>query len=191
MTGANAEEINRLARAFNESQSEAEVQPVFKGGYADTLTAAIAAWRADQAPHLVQIFEVGTGSMLAAGPATKQVWQLAKETGVDLDPAIYIPGVRGYYSLPDGRLASRPFNSSTAVMWYNKDAFAAAGLDPEKAPSTWPEVIAAAQAIKAKIGTPAMGAVKFPVTSSWMIWVQLGAVQRNPRPALRDQGERV
>src|SRR5580704_6692598 len=168
MTGTNADEINRLARAFSESQSEAEVLPIYKGGYADTLTAVIAAWRADQAPHLVQIFEVGTGSMLASGPATKQVWNLAKETGVDLDPAIYIPGVRGYYSLPDGRLASMPFNSSTSVMWYNKDAFEAAGLDPEKAPSTWPEVIAAAQAIKAKIGTPAMGSVKFPVTSSWM-----------------------
>jgi sn-glycerol 3-phosphate transport system substrate-binding protein len=111
--------------------------------------------------------------MLAAGPATKQVWQLAKETGVDLDPAIYIPGVRGYYSLSDARLASRPFNSSTSVMWYNKDAFDAAGLPSAKAPATWSEVLAAAQAIKAKIGTPAMGAVKFPVTSSWMIWVQL------------------
>jgi len=173
MTGVNADEINRLARAFSESQPEAEVQPIYKGGYADTLTAAIAAWRADQAPHLVQIFEVGTGSMLAAGPATKQVWKLAEETGVALDPAAYIPGVRGYYSLPDGRLASMPFNSSTSVMWYNKDAFAAAGLDPEKAPSTWPEVAAAARAIKAKIGTPALPAVKTPMTSSWMIWVQL------------------
>jgi sn-glycerol 3-phosphate transport system substrate-binding protein len=173
MTGVNADEINRLARAFSESQAVAEVLPVYKGGYADTLTAAIAAWRADQAPHLVQIFEVGTGSMLAAGPATKQVWKLAEETGVALDPAAYIPGVRGYYSLPDGRLASMPFNSSTAVMWYNKDAFAAAGLDPEKAPATWPEVITAARAIKAKIGTPEMGAVKFPITTSWMIWVQL------------------
>jgi sn-glycerol 3-phosphate transport system substrate-binding protein len=173
MTGVNADEINRLARAYSESQAVAEVLPVYKGGYADTLTAAIAAWRADQAPHLVQIFEVGTGSMLAAGPATKQVWKLAEETGVALDPAAYIPGVRGYYSLPDGRLASMPFNSSTAVMWYNKDAFAAAGLDPEKAPATWPEVITAARAIKAKVGTPEMGAVKFPITTSWMIWVQL------------------
>ena len=173
MTGVNAEEINRLARAFNESQTVAEVRPVYKGGYADTLTAAIAAWRADQAPHLVQIFEVGTGSMLAAGPAAKQVWKLAEETGVAIDPALYIPGVRGYYSLPDGRLASMPFNSSTSLMWYNKDAFAAAGLDPDKAPATWPEVIAAARAIKTKIGTPAMGAVKFPITSSWLIWVQL------------------
>ena len=82
MSGANGDEVNRLAKAFNDSQSEAEVQAIFKGGYADTLTAAIAAWRADQAPHLVQIFEVGTGSMLASGPATKQVWKLAEETGV-------------------------------------------------------------------------------------------------------------
>ena len=173
MTGPNADEVNRLARAFSDSQKLAEVQAIYKGGYPETLTAAIAAWRAGQAPHLVQIFEVGTGSMLAAGPATTQVWKLAQETGVDLDPAVYIPGVRGYYSLPDGRLASMPFNSSTAVMWYNKDAFAAAGLDPEKAPATWTEVIAAARAIKAKIGTPEMGAVKFPITTSWMIWVQL------------------
>ena len=76
MTGVNADEVNHLARAFSESQSEAEVQAVYKGGYPETLTAVIAAWRADQAPHLVQIFEVGTGSMLAAGPATKQVWYL-------------------------------------------------------------------------------------------------------------------
>src|ERR1700678_2274621 len=112
MTGVNADEISRLARAFSESQAEAEVQPIYKGGYADALTAAIAAWRADQAPHLVQIFEVGTGSMLAAGPAVKQVWQLAQETGLKIDPAAYIPAVRGYYSLADGRMASMPLNSS-------------------------------------------------------------------------------
>jgi sn-glycerol 3-phosphate transport system substrate-binding protein len=191
MTGVNGEEINRIAAGFNASQSEYEVQPIFKGGYADVLTAAIAAWRANQAPHLVQIFEVGTGSMLAAGPATKQVWQLAQETGVALDPALYIPGVRGYYSLSDGRQASMPFNSSTAMMWYNKDAFAAAGLDPEKPPATWADTVAAARAIKAKLdaeqGKPvaekAMGPVTMPVTSSWLIWVQLeqyGAIHDLP-----------
>jgi sn-glycerol 3-phosphate transport system substrate-binding protein len=111
--------------------------------------------------------------MLAAGPATKQVWKLADETGVDLDPAAYIPGVRSYYSLPDGRLASMPFNSSTAVMWYNKDAFSGAGLDPDKAPATWNEVIAASRAIRQKIGAPGLETVKFPMTSSWMVWVQL------------------
>ena len=97
------------------------------------MTAAIAAFRAGQAPHLVQIFEVGTGSMLAAGKAVKQVWQLSKDTGIADRSGAYIPAVRGYYSLADGRLASMPFNSSTAIMWYNKDAFAKAGLDPEQA----------------------------------------------------------
>jgi sn-glycerol 3-phosphate transport system substrate-binding protein len=173
MTGVNAAEVERLAKAFTDSQPDIEVQAVYKGGYGEVLTAAIAAWRAGQAPHLAQIFEVGTGSMLAAGPATKQVWQLAKETGVDLSTDGYIPGVRGYYALADGRQASMPFNSSTSVMFYNKDAFAAAGLDPEKPPATWDDVITATKAIKAKIGTPAMGDVKFPMTSSWMIWVQL------------------
>jgi len=177
MTGANGDEINRIAAGFNASQAAYEIQAVYKGGYADVLTAAIAAWRANQAPHLVQIFEVGTGSMLAAGPATKQVWQLAQETGVALDPALYIPGVRGYYALSDGRQASMPFNSSTAVMWYNKDAFEKAGLDPEKPPATWADTVAAARAIKAK------EAASIPVTSSWLIWVQLeqfGAIHDLP-----------
>ena len=131
------------------------------------LTATIAAFRAGQAPHLVQIFEVGTGSMLAAGKATKQVWELAKETGAQIDPKAYIPAVRGYYSLADGRMASMPFNSSTAVMWYSKDAFRKAGLDPDKPPATWPDVMAAAQAIKAK------NAAEMPMTTSWLSWIQL------------------
>ena len=139
MTAALGEEVNRICTAFNASQADVEIQPIYKGTYPETLTAAIAAWRAGQAPHLVQMFEVGTGSMLAAGPAVKQVWQLVEETGVQLDAAAYIGAVRGYYSLPDGRLASMPFNSSTAVMWYNKDAFEKAGLDPSsrRPPGRW------------------------------------------------------
>ena len=127
MTAALGDQVNHLVEAFNQSQDAIEVQAIYKGGYADVLTATIAAFRAGQAPHLVQIFEVGTGSMLAAGKATKQVWELAKETGAQIDPQAYIPAVRGYYSLADGRMASMPFNSSTAVMWYSKDAFRKAG----------------------------------------------------------------
>jgi sn-glycerol 3-phosphate transport system substrate-binding protein len=75
--------------------------------------------------------------------------------------------VRGYYSLADGRMASVPFNSSTAMMWYSKDAFRKADLDPDKPPATWPEVVKAAMAIKAK------GAAEIPMTSSWLSWIQL------------------
>nr|WP_294513760.1 sn-glycerol-3-phosphate ABC transporter substrate-binding protein UgpB [uncultured Rhodopila sp.] len=167
MTAALAEEIGRIADGFNASQDQVEIQAIYKGGYADTLTATIAASRAGQAPHLVQVFEVGTGTMLAAGKAVKPVWELAKETGLTIDPKAYIPAVRGYYSLTDGRMASMPFNSSTAVMWYNKDAFRKAGLDPDKAPATWQEVRKAAETIKAKDAAPVA------MTTSWPVWIQL------------------
>jgi sn-glycerol 3-phosphate transport system substrate-binding protein len=167
MTAALADEVTRIAEGFNASQDAVEIEAVYKGGYSDTLTAVIAASRAGQAPHLVQVFEVGTGTMLAAGKAVKPVWELAQETGLTIDPKAYIPSVRGYYSLADGRMASMPFNSSTAVMWYNKDAFRKAGLDPDKAPATWQEVRAAAETIKAK------DAASVAMTTAWPTWIQL------------------
>ena len=99
MTAALGDEVNRIVDAFNQGQDAVELTAIYKGSYPDVLTANIAAFRAGQAPHLVQIFEVGTGSMLAAGKATKQVWELVKETGAEIDPKAYIPAVRGYYSL--------------------------------------------------------------------------------------------
>jgi sn-glycerol 3-phosphate transport system substrate-binding protein len=176
MTGANGDETNRLAKAFNDSQNTYEVDAIYKGSYPDTLTATIAAWRAGQAPHLAQIYEVGTGSMLAAGPAVKQLWQLSKETGLKIDPAAYLPAVRGYYSLSDGRMASMPFNSSTGVMWYNKDAFEIAGLDPEKPPATWEDFATIVHTLKDKWAVPLSaksGTELTPATSSWFAWIQL------------------
>lgn len=167
MTATLADEVARIADGFNKSQDAAEIQPVYKGGYPDTLTATIAASRAGQAPHLAQVFEVGTGTMLAAGRAVKPVWELAQETRAAIDPGAYVPAVRGYYSLADGRMASMPFNSSTAVMWYNKDAFRKAGLDPDHPPATWQEVRSAAAAVKARDAAP------IGMTTSWPTWIQL------------------
>ncbi len=171
MTGPLGETLNLLVNGFNISQPSAEVTAIFKGTYADTLTAAIAAFRAGEAPHLVQIFEVGTASMLAAGRAVKQTWELIQETGVAIDPANYVPAIRGYYSLADGKLASMPFNSSTAVMWYNKGQFEKAGLDPEKPPATWAQLVEACRTLKAKSagGTSTWT----PSTTSWPTWIQL------------------
>jgi sn-glycerol 3-phosphate transport system substrate-binding protein len=167
MTAALADEVTRIADGFNASQDAVQIEAMYKGGYSDVLTATIAASRAGQAPHLTQIFEVGTGTMLSAGKAVKPVWELTKETGLPIDPQSYIPAVRGYYSLSDGRMASMPFNSSTAVMWYNKDAFRKAGLDPDKAPATWQEVVQAAATIRRKDAAPV------PMTTSWPVWIQL------------------
>lgn len=182
MSGALGDEVTRLSTAFNASQADVEVQPVFKGSYPDLLTGAIAASRAGQAPHLAQVFEVGTGTMLAAGPAVKQAWLLSQETGVKIDPANYVPAVRGYYALPDGRMASIPFNSSTTVMWYNKDAFAQAGLDPEKPPATWQELVTQARVLKEKWAAPTMAKAKadgktvpdlVAMTTAWPTWIHV------------------
>jgi sn-glycerol 3-phosphate transport system substrate-binding protein len=166
MTGTLNDEVNRLVALFNASQKDYAVAAVFKGTYAETLTAAIAAYRAGQAPNLVQVFEVGTGTMLAARGAVKPAWQLIQETGAAIKPDDYIPAVRGYYSLADGRMASVPFNSSTAVLWYNKDAFEKSGLDPEKPPVTYDDLAHAAEALRTKSG------LDIAVTTAWPTWIQ-------------------
>ena len=183
MTGPLADEVNKLCAGFNASQADYTVTPVFKGGYADVFSGVIAAWRAHRAPHIAQIFEVGTASMLAAGPAIKPSWQLFSETGVAFDQSAIVPAVGGYYALSDGKLASMPFNSSTAVLWINRDAFAKAGLDPSKPPATWPDLIAAARAIKAKNAAP------IPMSTAWPTWIQFeeyAAIHNLPYATLAD-----
>ncbi len=138
----------------------------FKGSYPETMVAAVAAFRAGNAPHIVQMFEVGTATMMAARGAIKPVYELAKETGVNLDPKNYVGGVRGYYSTADGKLVSMPFNSSTPVTWYNKDAFKKAGLDPNKPPRTWEETREAAKKIRAA------NAAACGYTMAWPTWTQ-------------------
>jgi sn-glycerol 3-phosphate transport system substrate-binding protein len=176
MTGANNDRVVSLADRFNKSQSTYKVVPVYKGGYDDTMAAAIAATRAGNAPHIVQIFEAGTATMMAAvGDETakrkkgvvKPIYQMMAEAGVKFDPKIYVPAVRDYYTDTAGRMLSFPFNSSTTVFYYNKDAFKKAGLDPNVPPKTWPEVQVAAQKIKDS------NASACPYTTAWQAWVQL------------------
>jgi sn-glycerol 3-phosphate transport system substrate-binding protein len=139
MTSVNADRVNKIAADFNASQAAYKVLPVFKGSYAETMNAGVAAYRAGNAPHIIQIFEVGTATMMAAKGAVKPVYQLMADAGEPFDPNAYLPAVTAYYSTLDGKMLSLPFNSSTAITYWNKDAFRKAGLDPDKAPSTWPD----------------------------------------------------
>src|SRR3954464_3111829 len=121
MTGGNNDVVNKLAEDFNAGQSEYKVVPSFKGGYADTMNAGIAAFRAGNAPHIIQVFEVGTATMMSAPGAIKPVYQLMKDAGEPFDPKAYLPAITGYYSTSKGDMLSFPFNSSSMVMWINKD----------------------------------------------------------------------
>ncbi|MGL4322807.1 MAG: sn-glycerol-3-phosphate ABC transporter substrate-binding protein UgpB [Beijerinckiaceae bacterium] len=167
MTGANNDVVNRLAAEFNASQKDYKVVVAYKGSYPDTMNAGIAAFRAGNAPHILQVFEVGTASMMAASRAVKPVAELMKEAGESFDPKAYLPAVTGYYSNSKGEMLSFPFNSSSSVMWYNKDAFKKAGLDADNPPKTWPEVFEAAKKLQATTN-PACG-----MASAWITWLNI------------------
>jgi sn-glycerol 3-phosphate transport system substrate-binding protein len=78
-----------------------------------------------------------------------------------------LPAISGYYSTAKGEMLSMPFNSSSTVMWFNKDAFRKAGLNPDQPPKTWPELFEAAKKLKAA------GHDRCGFASAWITWVNL------------------
>jgi sn-glycerol 3-phosphate transport system substrate-binding protein len=165
MGGQLGETVNELVKQFNQSQSEYEVKPLNKGTYPEVLTGAIAAYRQKNPPHIVQVFDVGTQTMLMSG-AVYPIAQLMKDQEVAINWGDFIKPVTGYYS-KDGQLYSMPFNSSSPILYYNKDAFKKAGLDPEKPPATWTQVGEFSKKIIAA------GGAKCGFTTSWPSWTML------------------
>jgi sn-glycerol 3-phosphate transport system substrate-binding protein len=130
------------------------------------MTAAIAAFRAGNAPHILQVFEVGTATMMAAKGAIVPVAKVMADAKEPFNPKAYLPTVAGYYTDLQGNMLSFPFNSSTVMFYVNKDAFKKAGLDPEKAPKTWKELLAAAEKLKAS-------GQECVYTSGWPSWMHI------------------
>jgi len=161
MTGPNNDVVVKLANDFNATQSDYKIVPTFKGSYADTLNAGIAAFRAGQAPGIMQVFEVGTATMMAAKGAIKPVSQLMKEQGEAFDPGSYLAAISGYYSTSTGDMLSFPFNSSSMVLWVNLDALKEAGIAVP--PKTWPELFDDARKLHAS--HPTCG-----FSSGWITW---------------------
>ncbi len=166
MTAVNGEVVNDLAKNFNATQNVYKIVPTFKGTYTEAFTAAVAAFRAGNAPHILQVFDVGTATMMASKGVTVPVGKIMQDSGEKFDPKAYVSAVAGYYTAPNGQMLSFPFNSSTTVFYINKDAFKAAGIDTAKAPATWPEVALAAAKLKAS-------GHKCPLSIAWQGWTQL------------------
>lgn len=165
-TGRLGDLLAEQVEQFNASQDEYVVVATNKGNYSETLNAGIAAFRAGEQPNILLVFEVGTATMMAAEGAVKPVYQLMEETGKSFDPGAYLPPVKGYYTTTDGRMLSLPYNSSTPVIYVNRDAFQAAGVDPDTDLSTWENVDAAMTALKA-------GGEDCPLVTAWQSWVHL------------------
>ena len=163
MGGANGERVDKIAADFNATQSDYKIVPVNKGNYTETMTAAIAAFRAKEQPAIVQVFEVGTATMMAAKGAIYPVEKLMADMGEPFDKSDYLPAVISYYQTPDGELLSMPFNSSTPVLWYNKDALEAAGAE---VPTTWAGIKTASQKL-------VDNGMKCGFSFGWQSWVMV------------------
>ncbi|TMV54205.1 extracellular solute-binding protein, partial [Thioclava sp. BHET1] len=166
MGGELGQKLDQIVADYNKSQDKYEVVATYKGSYPETMTSAIAAFRAHKQPDIVQVFEVGTGTLMAAKGAVYPVYELMKDTGEPFDPKAYLPAVVGYYTDTQGNMLSMPFNSSTPILYYNKDVFKKAGLDPNSPPKTWADMVTDSQKIMSS------GAAKCGFTSSWISWIQ-------------------
>jgi len=166
MSGELGRQLDKLAADFNASQSEYRVVPNYKGNYTETVTAAIFAFRSRSQPAIVQVNEITTATMMAAKGAIYPVFEMMREEQEPFSPTAYLPAVSGYYADVAGNMLSFPFNASTPILYYNKNLFRSAGLDPETAPKTWPEVGAAAKKLRAS------GAV-CGFTTSWPSWINV------------------
>jgi sn-glycerol 3-phosphate transport system substrate-binding protein len=166
MSGELGRQLEKLAADFNASQSDYRIVPSYKGNYTETVTASIFAFRSRSQPAIVQVSEIATATMMAAKGAIYPVFELMRDESEAFSPAAYLPAVTGYYADVGGNMLSFPFNSSTPILYYNKNLFRSAGLDPETAPKTWPEIGAAATRLRAA------GAV-CGFTTSWPSWINV------------------
>jgi len=166
MSGPLGQEVDKLVTQFNESQSKYHITPVYKGNYSQAFTAMIAAFRAHTQPTIAQVFEIGTGTLMHAGTSVYYpVNELMKSHDYSFNTNDFIPAVASYYVNSKNELVSYPFNSSTAVMFYNKAAMKKAGLDPNKPPKTWSELAKDSKVIMKKAGFPHGFSV------GWSAWV--------------------
>ncbi|MBT8455194.1 MAG: sn-glycerol-3-phosphate ABC transporter substrate-binding protein UgpB [Rhodobacteraceae bacterium] len=162
-TGRLGDLVAEQVETFNASQSDYKVVASHKGNYSETLNAGIAAFRAGEHPHILMVFEVGTATMMAAEGAIKPVYEVM---GDGFDQSKYIGSVKGYYTSGDGNMLSLPFNSSTPVLWVNRDKLSEAGIDPDTDMSTWEQVGDVLDQLKA-------AGVDCPMTTAWQSWIHL------------------
>lgn len=145
MGGQLGETVNKIALDFNASQTEYKITPVFKGSYTETLTAGIAAFRANQSPNILQVADVGSATIINAPGVAKPVEDIMIESGYPFTAKDYIAGVRNFYADSKGKMIGMPFNSSTPVLYYNKDMLKEVGVEP---PKTYEEMETVAKKLK-------------------------------------------
>jgi sn-glycerol 3-phosphate transport system substrate-binding protein len=140
--------VQETVNRYNQSQSTYYINAIFQSSYDDTINKINAGLASGDLPNLAQIFEAGTQRMIDTGRIVP-MQTLFERDGLmnvveDLEPA-----VRANYTV-GGTLYSAPFNSSTAMLYIDRAAFAAAGLDPDATLVTFDQIREYAQALTVK-----------------------------------------
>jgi sn-glycerol 3-phosphate transport system substrate-binding protein len=174
LSGDLSERIQDMCKTFNESQDDYEIVCISQDNYDANLQNTIAAYRANKQPTITQIFDAGTLDLMLS-KAYIPVGQMMSENGHDVNWDDYFSGIASYYSTSTGELLSMPFNSSTAVIYYNMDALAKVGFEGK--PATWTEVEDIARKMKeAGYECP----VAFDPAGVWQWYEQFSAIHNQP-----------
>jgi sn-glycerol 3-phosphate transport system substrate-binding protein len=162
--------IDDMVARFEKAHPEIKVKPVYAGNYDDTRVKALTALKAGQPVQLSVLFSIDLFELIdqdvivpfdeVATSAEDKAWLKS------FYPALMANGVTG------GKTYGIPFQRSTIVLYYNKDAFKEAGLDPNKPPKTWAEMIEMGKKLTKKdaSGNVTRWGVKIPSTgyAYWM-----------------------
>lgn len=174
LSGDLSERVQEMCSRFNASQADYEIVCVSQENYENNLQNTIAAFRANKQPTVTQISDGGVVDLMLSG-AFVPVRELMEKNGYQIDWANYFSGISSYFSTSKGELLAMPFNSSTAMFYYNTDALKAVGF--EGAPQTWEQVEKIATDLKAAgYECP----IAFDPTGTWQWFEQFSAIHNQP-----------
>src|ERR1700687_479547 len=174
MSGVNGDALNKIADGFNKSQSAIKVETVFQGTYDALLSKLNTALASNAAPALTQVYDIGQAYMRASGEIVPMQAFIDRDK---FDTSDFEPAVINYYKYQD-KLQSMPWNASSSILLYNKDAFKAAGLDPAKPPVTFTEITDAAKKLTKKDASGATVRYGFGPSIYGWLFEQLTATSR-------------
>ena len=148
LTGFNGAVTQQVVNKFNTSQTKYYVEAIQQPNYDDTINKLNTSLAGGSLPNVVQIYDIGTQRMIDTKRILPVQDFIDKESLTDMVND-FEPAVKSYYTV-NGKLYSMPFNSSAPVMYYDKNAFKEVGLDPDKPPTTYDEVLEAAKKLVKK-----------------------------------------
>jgi len=188
--GEAAATIEALTQAYMDEHPDISINAIYTGSYADTTTRAITAARGGNAPQLAILLSTDMFTMIDEDVI--EAWDdhlTAKEVE---------EWIGGFYpafmknSQTEGKTWGIPFQRSTPVIYWNKEAFEAAGLDPETPPATWEEMVEMGKALTVRddAGTVTQWGVRFP-SSGFPSWLFTGLVAANGHILANEAGTEV